>query len=126
MKQILDNLLAIQTMELSKERLSPSGTPREELRKTIPVQLLEHFDRLRSRGKKGVAFVRNGVCGQCHMQVAVGLLALLRRQDSAHRCANCGAYLYYLAEEPAPLQLPPRSVKPVRRGRPKKIITHVA
>ena len=65
MKQILDNLLTLQNMELSKQRVSPSGTPREELRQTIPVQVLEHYDRLRSRGKKGVAFVRNGVCGQC-------------------------------------------------------------
>jgi len=60
------------------------------------------------------------------MQVAVGLLALLRRQDSAHRCANCGAYLSYLAEETPPLVLPVRGVKPVTRGRPKKVATHVA
>jgi len=40
MNVILDSLFALQTMELSKERVSPDGLPREELRKKIPAQVL--------------------------------------------------------------------------------------
>jgi hypothetical protein len=59
------------------------------------------------------------------MQVAVGLLAALRRQDNVYRCENCGSYLY-LMDEVAPLEMPPRAIKPGRRGRPRKIAAHAA
>jgi hypothetical protein len=125
MKQILDSLLRIQNLELGLASAGNDGP--EELRKKIPAQLLQHYDRLRARGKKGVAFVRNGVCGQCHMQVAVGLLNLLRRGDNLYRCENCGSYLYQVEEiAAAPLEMPPRATKPGRRGRPRKEPTHVA
>ncbi|MFO1497727.1 MAG: hypothetical protein U1G07_04925 [Verrucomicrobiota bacterium] len=120
MKQILENLLHLEKLDVCHES-GANGTPGvEELRKKIPPQVLQHADRLHERGKRRVAFVRNGVCAQCHMKVAVGLLASLRRQDNLYRCENCGCYLY-LMEEPAPMEMPPRSVKPGRRGRPPKV-----
>jgi hypothetical protein len=127
MKQMLDNLLRLQNLELGIER-SPDGVGSEELRQKIPAQVLQHYDRLRLRGKKGIAYARHGVCGQCHMQVAVGLQAMLRRMDNLYRCENCGCYLY-VQDEPEPmtvLEMPPRSVKPARRGRPRKIHAHAA
>jgi hypothetical protein len=125
MKEMLDCLLRIQHLELGIERAS-TGAGAPELRKKLPAQVLQHYDRLRARGKKGIAYVRRGVCGQCHMQVAVGLQALLRRQDNLYRCENCGCYLNPV-EEPAPvLEMPPRAIKPARRGRPPKIQAHAA
>ena len=123
--QVLESLLQLQALETGKSTGSPGTARVEELRKKVPAQILQHYDRLRTRGKKGISFVRHGVCGQCHMQVAVGLLAMLRRQDNVYRCENCGAYLS-LAEEPAPtLEMPsPRAVKPGRRGRPRKLPAH--
>ena len=47
----------------------------EALRKSIPSQVLTHYDRLVAQGKKGLAVVRNGVCTQCHISVAIGALA---------------------------------------------------
>src|SRR5262245_6742403 len=108
MKQVLDNLLRLQALELSIEQ-SPSGSMgTEELRKRIPTPYLQHYDRLRARGKKGVAMVRHGVCGQCHMQVAMGLLAALRRQVDVHRCENCGSFLCLIEEAAPQLEMPPR------------------
>lgn len=124
MKQILESLLLLQEAELRKERGAASDMSPEELRKKIPAQVLQHSDRLRARGKKWIAHVRNGVCSQCHMRVAVGLLASLRRRDNLYRCETCGAYLY-LVEEPQ-LEAPPRNTKPGRRGRPPKVSTHAA
>lgn len=126
MKQILDNLLLLQNLELGIERVTAGALKPDELRKRIPAQILQHYDRLRARGKKGVALVRHGVCSQCHMQVAVGLLAMLLRQDNLYRCENCGAYLQQVEEQAAPLEMPPRSVRPARRGRPPKASAHVA
>jgi hypothetical protein len=126
MKQILENLLRLQNLELGLER-APAGSPTvEEIRKNLPAQVLQHYDRLRARGKKGVAPVRRGVCGQCHMQVAVGRLAQLRRQDNIYRCENCGCYLDFVEEAPVVLEMPPRQTKPGRRGRPPKITAHAA
>jgi C4-type zinc ribbon domain len=125
MKQMLDSLLQLQNLDLGIERVPPGGAGPEELRKKIPAQVLQHYDRLRARGKKGIAYVRHGVCGQCHMQVAVGLQAMLRRQDNVYRCENCGCYLYLMEEAPV-LEMPPRNVKPGRRGRPPKVHAHAA
>jgi hypothetical protein len=126
MKEMLECLLRVQNMELGIERVPSGGAGPEEMRKKIPAQILQHFDRLLARGKKGVAYVRLGVCGQCHMQVAVGLQAMLRRQDNLYRCENCGCYLYAVEEEAPVLEMPPRSVKPARRGRPRKVHAHAA
>jgi hypothetical protein len=126
MKQLLDNLLLLQNLELGLERVAAGGLGSEDLRKKIPSQVLQHYDRLRARGKKGVALVRHGVCAQCHMQVAVGLLASLRRQDNLYRCENCGSYLYQVDEVATPLEMPPRAVQPGRRGRPRKLTSHAA
>jgi hypothetical protein len=119
MKQILDILLRLQNLELGIERAASGTGGPEQLRKSVPAPILEHYDRLRTRGKKGVAIVKHGVCGQCHMQVALGLQALLRRDDSVQRCETCGAFLYRVEEVPQ-LEPPPRAVKPGRRGRPRK------
>src|SRR6478672_10429304 len=118
MKQILDTLLRLQNLELGNERATAAGI--DELRKSVPAPILEHYDRLRARGKKGIAVVKHGVCGQCHMQVAVGLQALLRHEDTIQRCETCGAFLYRVEEVPQ-LEPPLRAVKPPgRRGRPRK------
>jgi len=123
---LLESLLQLQKLEVGTVQPSAGAGP-EELRKRIPAQILQHYDRLRSRGKKGIASVRNGVCSQCHMQVAVGLQAMLHRQDNLYRCENCGCYLHLVDEPPKPvLEMPPRTVKPGRRGRPPKVQAHAA
>jgi predicted nucleic acid-binding Zn-ribbon protein len=126
MMQVLTNLVQLQGLGLEAEHQPSNADQIDQLRLTIPAAVLLNYDRLRARGKKGVAMVRHGVCGQCHMQVAVGQLALLRRQDNLYRCENCGSYLC-LVDEPAPvLEMPPRGTKPVRKGRPRKLPAHAA
>ena len=79
MNQMIENLIGLQALEVSDEK-GPSGPGRiKEMRQRIPVPVLLHYDRLRARGKKGVVLVQNGVCRQCHIQVATGLLASLQR-----------------------------------------------
>lgn len=113
MKDVIGILTKLQQLEWTSGD-SPESL---ELRQTIPAPILGHYDRLRARGKKGVAVVRNGVCGECHLRVPIGVLANLVHRSDIQLC-NCGRYLY-LAEEialPTVAALEP----PKRKTRSKK------
>jgi hypothetical protein len=116
MKNVMENLFALQTLQLQTgpgQRSRPAAI--EELRKSIPEPILTRYDRLVAQGKKGVAVVRNGVCSQCHIGVAIGALAGLAQEGDIRACGNCGRYLYLPPTEsvvPAPVLLP--SVKAVK------------
>jgi hypothetical protein len=115
MNQIIETLLQLQALEAGTCQNSTSDAEIKKLRQRIPGPVLLHYDRLRARGKQGAAFVRHGVCGQCHMQLAIGLLASLHRLDDMHRCQNCGAYLSEVKE--TSIEIPLKNTKPVRRAR---------
>lgn len=70
----------------------------ESLRANIPLTELLVHDRMRDKGKHSVAEVRRGVCSACHLALALGNVAALRRGE-LHRCGNCGRYLYLEEEE---------------------------
>lgn len=95
MNDVLENLLKLQKLEMETKRLS--GAAKEEiavLREKVPAPILAHYDRFRERGKKGVAIVHNGVCSECHMRVAVGVVATLMHGDDIQLCGTCGRYLF--------------------------------
>jgi hypothetical protein len=116
MKSVMENLFALQTLQI---QTGPGQRNREAameaIRKTIPPVVLTHYDRLVAHGKKGVAIVRNGVCTECHLKVAIGALADLADASDIQLCGNCGRYLFLPAVEPVVrLGLPPLS-RTVRR-----------
>ena len=61
---------------------------------TYRQPIIGHYDRLRVRGKKGVALVRNQVCTGCHMHVPIGQITVLMRGEDVQLCESCGRYLY--------------------------------
>lgn len=91
------------------------------LEKRIPPPLLAHFSRQLMCDRCGVAFVRNEVCGACHIRVPSVTLDDLRRIDDVLLCENCGSYLAPPPEEArdvtAPLLASTPAVSP--RGRRK-------
>lgn len=92
----------------------------ETLRKGIPEQILGHYDRLRARGKKGVALVRHGVCNGCQMKLASGPYAALIRDDDIAMCDTCGRYLLRAPEAaPAP-EAPPAPAPEAKKPAPRK------
>jgi predicted nucleic acid-binding Zn-ribbon protein len=114
----MENLLELQTLQLESaphQRGRPSAM--EAIRKTIPSLVLVNYDRLLARGKKGVATVRNGVCTECHIGVAIGALAGLAQEGDIRACGNCGCYLFLPPNQPViPVILPPPvKAKSVRR-----------
>jgi predicted nucleic acid-binding Zn-ribbon protein len=93
------------------------------VRAKLPQPILGHFDRQKSRGKLGMAPVRGGVCGACHLKMPLGHVAELHhRQDDLALCDNCGTYIYLPPDEMVASPMPPT---PRARGRARTRLTHV-
>lgn len=123
----IQNLLELHQLE---EQLDRARSGKGELQAKIDLlrgklipNILGHHDRMRARGRKSIAPVRNGVCAGCHMVVATGILATLRRQDDIQICANCGRYLYLEPTSPEPAAEAPAAEEeaPVKKARKKRV-----
>src|SRR5690242_13423369 len=97
MKTIIENLIALQTLELDSAH--NHGRKIKTLRDEIPPQILAYFDRFLTRGKTGIALVRNGVCQGCHIQVTISVVNALAHGVAMSNCVNCGRYLHMQPEE---------------------------
>ncbi len=125
MKTVLSSLFELQKIEiLSTTESSPKV---DRLREQIPAEMIDVYERFRVRGRKAVAIVRNGVCGECHLRIPMGTLVDLMHGE-VQRCGNCGRYLYL--PEDAPLTVSTSSsaprpsettTTPPRKRRSKKI-----
>ncbi len=124
MNDVLQNLVKLQTLEFDSNEKKPNEAG--ELRGKIPLPILSHYDRLRARGKRGIAAVRNSVCTGCHMVLPVGVVMTLKHDEDIQLCDSCGRYLY-LAEvvETQPVQNLP-STKIGARARKRKVTEHAA
>jgi predicted nucleic acid-binding Zn-ribbon protein len=101
MKNLMEDLLVLQRLELPINRGSPEAEQRRAaLRQKVPEALLIKFDRWLARGRKAVAVVGNGVCSECHIKLAIGVVGALAFGDEIQHCGNCGRFLY-LAEDDA-------------------------
>jgi len=94
MNIVLQNLLKLQALEFGETAEKSVEAHAAELRGLIPQPVIGHYDRLRVRGKKGVALVRNQVCTGCHMHVPIGQITVLMRGEDIQLCESCGRYLY--------------------------------
>jgi hypothetical protein len=115
MNAIVQNLLKLQAIEFGND----SGQDKQiaELRAKVPEPILGHYNRLRARGKKGVAVVRNQVCTGCHMKLPVGVINTLMQDKDIQLCDSCGRYLYLDLTKVEPVQ--PAPVKPVKKRKAK-------
>jgi len=94
MNSILVDLMKLQALDFGEPADKNSEAQAEELRGRIPQPIIGHYERLRARGKKGVAVVRNQVCSGCHMRVPIGQINVLMRGEDIQLCESCGRYLY--------------------------------
>src|ERR1041385_6071582 len=118
MNATIENLLKLQSIEFGEQK----GTAKQiaELRAGIPEPILGHYDRLRARDKKGVAFVRNQVCTGCHMRLPIGVIMILMQDRDIQLCDSCGRYLY-LEPQVAPTE-PIAPVKPIKKRKSKPVV----
>lgn len=121
MRTAIEHLFTLQEM-LRPSAPSAPLPPQAEvaaLRKLVPPPILGHFDLMVSQRRNGVALVRHGVCGECHIRVPISTLVSLIKPQEAYLCEVCGCYLML------PLDELPTAIKAVkksstaRRPRPK-------
>ena len=118
---IIDKLVELQNLRAASAPLSPTAQSLElAFRAEIPKPILDHFDRMFASGKTGVAFVRHGVCGGCHLKLCSGTAAGLARHDDLCICDNCGRYLY-LAPEDTSKVAEAISTAPIQKTEPRKV-----
>jgi predicted nucleic acid-binding Zn-ribbon protein len=101
MKELINNLLELQTLELDKT-VTADADQITKLRAKIPEKILTHYGRLGDRGKKGVVAVRNNVCTGCHMHVRLAVTMTMMRGDDIQTCESCGRYLYLVQPAETP------------------------
>jgi predicted nucleic acid-binding Zn-ribbon protein len=94
MNSVLQDLLKLQALDFAEPTDKKSEAQAAALRGKIPQAIIGHYERLRVRGKKGVAVVRNQVCTGCHMHVPIGQINVLMRGEDVQLCESCGRYLY--------------------------------
>ena len=118
MKDLMENLLALQTIEFQNATFSAAQEKeRTRLREKIPAPILGHYQRLLDRNKKAVSVVQNGVCSACHIKIAVGILGALAFGNDIQLCGNCGRYLYLPENEP----VVPSDLTPVEKSSRKRV-----
>jgi hypothetical protein len=126
MKELLQNLVKLQSLEFGADKNPNGAGALADLRAKIPAQILAHYDRLVARGKKGVAALHGQVCSGCHMQVPLGVVMTLRRGEDLQLCESCGRYLYLPPAEPIVAAASSSSPKPERKPRKSKRFLQVA
>jgi hypothetical protein len=127
MNAILQTLLKLQNLEFgSPPAASTNETEAGALRSSIPPSILEHYDRFRARGRKGVALVVNQVCTGCHMSVTIAKLTMVMRGGEVQRCESCGRYLCLAAASTPPIAASIPAAKPARKPRKRKVLAVAA
>jgi hypothetical protein len=130
MNNILQNLLKLQALDFGETKVKNAEAQGAELRGTIPPPIISHYDRLRVRGKKGVAVVRNQVCTGCHMHVPIGQITMLMRGEDVQLCESCGRYLYLPDPVEAEFLNKVEATKPVAKApakpRKRRALAHAA
>lgn len=94
MNEIMQYLFELQTLEFDENVRGDTENRIAKLRAKIPPPILDHYDRLGARGKKGLALIRHQICTGCHIQVPLGVVLNLKRGGSVCLCDNCQRYLY--------------------------------
>ena len=94
MNSVLQDLMKLQALDFGPPLDKKSEAQAADFRGKIPQPIIGHYERLRARGKKGVAVVRNQVCTGCHMHVPIGQITVLMRGEDIQLCETCGRYLY--------------------------------
>ena len=97
--QIIQSLKELQSLARSGKNGRPvPGAPltarQVALRAKIPNAILGHFDRMVAQGRPGVAPVRNGVCGGCHIRIPRAHVAGIRVSHELDVCDQCGSFIY--------------------------------
>lgn len=119
MNIILQDLLELQTLEFGEATGKNIEARVAALRAKLPPPIVGHYDRLRVRGRKGMAMVRNQVCTGCHMRVPIGTITELMRGEDIQLCESCARYLYLPDSAKTEVKKPEETAKPKAKAKAK-------
>ena len=97
--QIIQSLNELQLIARASKTPRPvAGAPLSPrqifLRAEVPTAILGHFDRMLAQGRSGVAPLRNGICGGCHIRIPRAHTAGIRGSHELDVCDQCGTFIY--------------------------------
>jgi predicted nucleic acid-binding Zn-ribbon protein len=124
MNGILQNLLKLQSLEFGDKMSASDEVEISTLRTQVPQPILGHYDRLRARGKKGIAVVRNQVCTGCHMRLPIGTINTLMQGTDIQLCDSCGRYLYLPTPDETSFVEAVAATKPVPKPRKRRALAN--
>jgi predicted nucleic acid-binding Zn-ribbon protein len=97
---IFEGLLELVRLDMQLRKTGKETAERRQVedainsvRAKLPEPILGHFDRQKSRGKLGIAPVRGGVCGACHLKMPLGHVAELRHKQDDSPCVITAAHI---------------------------------
>ena len=126
MNELIQSLLRLQALQFGDVTSKDAEFLILELRTKIPPPILGHYDRLVTRGKRGIAVVRNQVCTGCHMRLPIGVITTLMRGEDIQVCDSCGRYLYLPSGPEDQFLRHLESRQPTRARKKFKDLAHVA
>ena len=120
MKEPMQDLLELQTLEFGAVTNKDAAARSAALREKIHPQILGHYDRLRVRGKRGLVPVINQVCSGCHMRLPLAVVMALKHNEDLQLCDSCGRYLYLPEATESAADSKSPAIKPARSLRRRK------
>lgn len=94
MSKLIDDLLVLQRLvQVGQSLTSEQKAQLESVRKNVPVPVASHFFRQVANGRKGIALVRNGVCGECHLRLPASMVAMLAKDNELLVCESCSSFV---------------------------------
>ena len=118
MTKLTQDMLALQTLlRLGDSTSLDQKAQIETLRNEIPAPILAHFLRQIALGRRGIALVRSGVCGECHIRLSHAMVHMLGRTNDLLVCETCGSFVALAPEEAA------AAVKPVVLPKARRVKT---
>lgn len=120
MSKLVDDLLELQTLVRLGDAATPEQKARiESLKAEVPPAVSGHFFRQLKNGRRGLAVVRNGVCGECHLRLSHAMVHMLARANDLLMCESCGSFVTLAPEDKAAIsaQIAARSAAATRKPR---------
>ena len=92
---------ARQRQQQDETELETARADRAEIQSRLAPDVYETYERVaRFRKGLGVAEVRNGTCGACHVVLRPQVYAEVRPNSRIVPCESCGRVLYFVPEPP--------------------------
>ena len=88
------HLLDAKLQDSKSDPTRAQSRKREGLLRSLPVFVVEAYERLWANDKTPIAVCDDGYCEACHMRVPPYIAERVERGNEIYLCDNCGRILY--------------------------------